>query len=85
MVVENTLEIAKDKFQIIVADNNLGDEEVLITVGTLSQKQAIGTPNRKDYALLEGKEVMIEARFKESFGQAFTDQPSGFGGHLKDG
>lgn len=84
MAVKNTLEQAKDKFQRIVADNYLGDEEVLVTVGVLSPKQAIGTPNRQDYALLEGKEVMIEAQFKEGFGQAFTDQPGGFTGHLND-
>lgn len=84
MAVNNTLEKARDKFQKIVADNNLGGEEVLITVGVLSAKQAIGTPTRQDYALLEGKEVMIEAQFKESFGQAFTDQPGSFTGPLED-
>jgi len=84
LAVKNTFEKAKDKFQKIVADNHLGDEKVLITVGVLSARQAIGTPNRQDYALLEGKEVMIEAQFKESFGQAFTDQPGGFTGHLND-
>ena len=84
MAVKNTLEKAKEEFQKIVANNNLGEEEVLITIGVLSAKQAIGNPSRQDYALLEGREVMIEAQFKESFGQAFTDQPVGFNGHLND-
>ena len=84
MAVKNILEQAKDEFQRIATDNHLGDEKVLVTVGVLSTKQAIGTPSRQDYALLEGKEVMIEAQFKGSFGQAFTDQPDGFTGHLND-
>lgn len=84
MAVENILEKAREKFQIIVDGNRLGDEEVMVTIGTLSPKEAIGTPRRTDYALLEGKEVMIEARFKESFGQAFTDQPVKFTGQLND-
>ena len=84
MAVKNTLEQAKEEFRRIVADNHLGDEKVLVTVGVLSVEQAIGTPSRQDYALLEGREVMIEAQFKESFGQAFTDQPGGFKGHIND-
>jgi len=57
---------------------------VEVTIGSLSVKQAIGTPSRQDFALLEGKEVMIEARFRGSFGQAFTDKPRDFTGSLKD-
>ena len=78
------LEEARDKLQTIIANHRLGDEPVQITVGTLSARQAIGSPSRQDYALLEGKEVMIEAQFKGSFGQAFTDQPHDFAGLLKD-
>jgi uncharacterized protein (DUF4213/DUF364 family) len=53
-------------------------------VVTLTTEEAIGKPSRQDFALLEGKEVMIEAQFKESFGQAFTSQPQDFYGSLGD-
>ena len=84
MAVKNTLEQVKEEFHRIVADNHLGDEKVVVTAGVLSAKQAIGTPDRRDYALLEGKEAMIEAQFIDSFGQAFTDRPVNFNGHLDD-
>ncbi|MFC2013912.1 hypothetical protein ACFLU8_03425 [Chloroflexota bacterium] len=75
MALKPVLEEAKEKFQTIIADHRLSNEPVQITVGPISTKQAIGTPSRQDFALLEGKEVMIELQFKGSFGQAFTDQP----------
>ena len=84
MALKPVLEEAKEKLQTIIANHRLGDEPVQIAIGTLSTKQAIGTPSRQDYALLEGREVMIEAQFKGSFGQSFTDKPHEFIGSLKD-
>jgi len=83
LALKPVLEEAREKLQKITTNHRLGDEPVRITVGTLTTKQAIGTPSRQDYALLEGKEVMIEAQFKGSYGQAFTDQPHDFTGLLK--
>jgi uncharacterized protein (DUF4213/DUF364 family) len=77
------LDQTKKRFSALVHELGLGEENVQITVATLSAREAIGSPNREDYALLEGTEVMIEAEFRESFGQAFTDQPKGFHGQLK--
>lgn len=84
MVLKPVLEEVREKFQEITADHHLGDEVVQVTIGTLSVKQAIGTPSRQDFPLLEGKEVMIEAIFRGSFGQAFTDHPHDFTGSLND-
>ena len=84
MVLKPVLEEAKDKLQTIIANRRLGSETVQVSIGPLSAKQAIGTPSRQDFALLEGNEVMIEARFKGSFGQAFTDRPHDFTGSLED-
>jgi uncharacterized protein (DUF4213/DUF364 family) len=84
LVLKPILEDAKAKLQTIITGHQLSDELVEIAIGTLSAKQAIGTPRRQDYALLEGKEVMIEARFKGSCGQAFTDKPYEFIGSLKN-
>jgi hypothetical protein len=77
------LEQAKERFSALVHELGLGEEDVRITIALLTAQEAIGSPNREDYALLEGKEVMIEAQFRGSLGQAFTDQPKAFHGPLK--
>lgn len=74
--MKSTIEEVKAKFRRIVAEHNFGDETVEVTIGTLTPRQAIGNPSRRDYPLLKGREVMIEARFRDSVGQAFTDRPS---------
>jgi uncharacterized protein (DUF4213/DUF364 family) len=84
LTLKPVLEEAKEKFQTIIANHRWGNEPVQITIGTLSTNQAIGSPSRQDYALLEGREVMIEAQFQGSFGQAFTDRPHDFTGLLND-
>jgi uncharacterized protein (DUF4213/DUF364 family) len=84
LALKPVLTEAKEKLWAIAASHHLGDTEVRVTIGTLSVKQAIGSPSRQDFPLLQGKEVMIEAQFRESFGQAFTDRPSNFSGSLND-
>lgn len=82
--MKSTIEEVKEIFRKIVAEHNFGNEPVEIIVGTLTAKEAIGSPSRQDFPLLEGREVMIEAIFNGSFGQAFTDRPSEFTGSLND-
>jgi len=84
LVLKPALEEVKEKLREIIAEYSLGDEVVQVTIGTLTVKQAIGNPTRQDYPLLEGKEVMVEAELRGSFGQAFTDRPSDFTGSLND-
>jgi len=83
-MMKPALEEAGEKLRGLVEKHSLADEHVEVTVGTLTTKQAIGTPSRKDYPLLEGREVMIEAQFRDSYGQAFTDRPHDFSGSLRD-
>ncbi len=59
-------------------------ENIDIKLRTLSKEEAIGNPYRDDFPLLKGKEVMIEANFKGSKGQAFTSFPTNWKGKLKD-
>jgi hypothetical protein len=75
---------AKELFSAIVAEEQLRDSRVRVTVEPLSSGQAIGCPQRRDFALLEGREVMTEAEFRGSFGQAFTSEPRTFQGTLDD-
>ncbi|OEU53432.1 MAG: hypothetical protein BA861_04340, partial [Desulfobacterales bacterium S3730MH5] len=39
---------------------------------------------RKDFPLLQGKEFLIQADFKNALGQAFTDAPRNFKGKVKE-
>lgn len=84
MALKPILKAVKEKLQEIIARNKLGNVKVRVTIGTLSVKQAIGAPKRQDFPLLQGKEVMIEAEFQGSYGQAFTDRPGDFTGSLND-
>ena len=83
-VMKQILAELTDKFQSIVAENKLGDEKVRVSIGTLTPQQAIGSPTRQDFPILIGREVMIEASFRDSYGQAFTDRPHEFSGDLRD-
>lgn len=56
----------------------------IVSARALSAKEAIGEPDRDDYPLLKGKEVMMKAQFRGSKGQAFTDMPGTFEGSIRD-
>ncbi len=75
---------AKAEFNKIVQDNNLQLKNIEINAVGLSPEEAIGDPDRQNFPLLQGEEVMIEASFKDYRGQAFTDQPGEFTGTLKE-
>ncbi len=63
---------------------DLLSENVTVRARALTPQEAIGETERKDYPILTGKDVMIEAEYKGSFGQAFTDAPASFSGTLKE-
>ncbi|WP_313755786.1 Rossmann-like domain-containing protein [Tissierella sp.] len=73
----------QQKLKEIVKQNNLYDENIFITTNTLTPEEAIGITERKDFPLLNGKEVLIEAKFLDSVGQAYTDSPTVFNGSIK--
>jgi len=74
----------KDRFLKIVQEHDLSAGRIRITSRALSAKDAIGTTKRQDYPIITGKEVMLQADYMGSFGQAFTDSPSVFSGTLED-
>lgn len=73
-----------ERFQQIVKNSDLEEEEVLITGRTLSAEEAIGNPMRRDFPIIKGKEKLMEAVFKGAKGQAFTDMPGDFRGQLQE-
>jgi len=61
------------------------DERVtVISARTLTPEEAIGNPECKDFPLLKGREVMVEAVFREEKGQAYTDMPGEFTGSIRE-
>ncbi|HZK42895.1 MAG TPA: DUF364 domain-containing protein [Syntrophomonadaceae bacterium] len=72
------------EFAQIVKENNLMNEEIIVTARTLSTEEAIGNPERQDYPIIKGKEKLIQADFKGYKGQAFTDMPGSFKGTIEE-
>jgi len=75
----------KEKFCHLIKENNIWSSRVnVVNARTLTPQEVIGKPERDDFPLLKGKEVMIQAKFKGSLGQAFTDMPGNYSGTLQD-
>jgi len=75
----------KERFFNLVKEKDLMSSKVeVVSARTLTSQEVIGKPERDDFPLLKGKEVMIQADFKGSLGQAFTDMPGNYSGTLKE-
>ncbi len=71
-----------ERFYEICSAHNLLDEQVNIQARVLTTEEAIGNPEGDDFPLQKGKERLMEARFGNGVGQAFTDQFGDFSGRL---
>jgi len=67
-----------------VAGPGMGETITVISARPLSPQEAIGKPDRTDFPILKGKEVMVEAAFRGARAHAFTDMPGNFRGTLED-
>ncbi|WP_434132410.1 DUF364 domain-containing protein [Sporomusa sphaeroides] len=78
------LQEARTKLRQLAATYKWNENEKvhIVSAHDLTPAEAIGKPDRDDYPLLTGKEVMMEAHFRGSAGQAFTDRPGRFEGTL---
>jgi hypothetical protein len=56
-----------------IESNGLAGKSIGVHCSALSPSAAIGEPEHTDYPILKGKEVMVEAVFEGSRGQAFSD------------
>ena len=75
----------KERFFNLIKDKNLMSLKVqIVSARPLTPQEVIGKPERNDFPLLKGKEVMIQANFQGSFGQAFTDMPGNYMGTLNE-
>jgi len=79
------LEEAKAKLQRIIAQEGLaGTEPLTVTARQLTPQEAIGDVPGDEWALLRGKEGLLQATFRGAVGQAFTSQPGPFKGTLNE-
>jgi len=79
------LEKAKTHLQELARRYGLLTEPVaVVSARPLSPQEALGQPDRTDYPLLRGKEVLVEAEFRGAKGQAFTDRPGTYSGSLRE-
>jgi len=75
----------KERFFNLIKEKNLMSSKVeVVSARTLTPQEVIGKPERDDFPLLKGKEVMIQADFNGGLGQAFTDMPGNYRGSLKE-
>jgi len=75
----------KERFFNLIKEKDLMSSKVeVVSARTLIPQEVIGKPERDDFPLLKGKEVMLQADFKGSLGQAFTDMPGNYRGSLKE-
>jgi uncharacterized protein (DUF4213/DUF364 family) len=80
---ESILERIRPQFVELAAGGNLLNADVLVLGKPLTPDEAIGTPGRRDFPILIGKERVLEATVLGARGQAFTDSPREFSGSLK--
>ena len=73
----------QDKFAQLIAENNLDLDELSVATKGLSTQEAIGKTLRRDFPIIKGKEVMLQANYKGHSGQAFTSTPVEFVGSLR--
>jgi putative heavy-metal chelation protein len=82
--IPSTLEKTRPLLRKLASDHGLLDVDVYARVGCLTPADAIGTPIRRDFPLVVGKERVIEARVLGARGHAFTDAPREFTGTLDE-
>ena len=74
----------RQELEHIVRSRHLQASPIRLKSRGLSPEEAIGNTTRKDYPILAGREIMLQAEFGTALGQAFTDAPSDFNGTLEE-
>jgi len=72
----------RSSFITLVKENHLEAQEVVIRARALTPDEAIGNPEDKDYPLILGRERMMQAEFRNTCGQAYTDMYGNYSGKL---
>ena len=80
----STLERTRPVLRDLAAAAGLATAKVTVLAKPLTPEEAIGTPGRRDFPILAGKERVVEARVGIGKGHAFTDTAREFAGRLQD-
>ena len=74
---------AREALESLLDENNeLNTLEIAVNSRALKSEEAIGIPDRDDFPLLRGKEVLLQAEIEGALGQAFTADPIAYHGPL---
>lgn len=84
MTKQQLYDTLKERFQSVLKEYGAENDTLCVSCRALTPKEAIGKTQRKDFPILTGKDVMIQAEYKGAKGQAFTDAPSAFDGTLQE-
>lgn len=76
--------LLKKEINELIKKNSLESDEVIVTARPLSPEEAIGNPEDKDYPLIVGRERMMQAEFRGTFGHAYTDMYGNYKSKLID-
>ncbi len=81
---ESILEQTRSSFRQIADEAQMLGADVSVLGKPLTPEEAIGTPGRRDFPIILGKERVLEATVLGSRGQAFTDSAREYLGQLQD-
>lgn len=73
----------RERFMDIAVIFDLLEDGIDIQYTSLHGEEAIGVTELKDYPLLRSKEVLVQANFKGSLGQAYTSRSRDYVGSLR--
>lgn len=74
----------KRRFAGLLEEEGILGEMVQISTRSLTPEEAIGITKRKDFPIITGKDIMVQAACMGALGQAFTDAPAVFNGSLEE-
>jgi len=78
------IDARKALLSLLEEREELKKKEVVISSKALKNEEAIGNPDRQDFPLLRGKEVLLQAEIDGFVGQAFTSDPIAYQGSISD-
>ena len=65
MTKKELYEILKERFEQVLKEHQIENDHLSVSCRALTPGEAIGKTKRTDYPILTGKDVMIQAEYKE--------------------
>ncbi len=84
MTKKELFQTLRERFSEFLKARGIENDTVSISCRALSPEEAIGKTERRDFPILTGKDIMIQAEYHGCYGQAFTDSPATYTGSLDE-